>query len=609
MNSRAISDLLVFLQRKDVQVAMSIAAIALVVTLTYWGFRSPYAEYLQPLHLARNSGVFALDPIIANSPLLNAGIYYSLVKLLNFPIENDLIGLTLHFFLNGGVLFLLFRQARRTFGLADPTHAALFVLVACFFYSKFVIGAMAQPIAFHTPTPTGLAHVTGIAALLFAIDRRFALAAMLVTLCVALAPKGNILIVPAFVLFVLVDRTVPKRVYAYAMLPIAYIAYRALDPIVIGASHENAVQLTYAIMANEESDGLFSYQPVLANILLATSFALFPFLVRAFTNRSLKIMAWSLYVVTLGAVAVNAVYPLVYEEFPLPILVMLAFPQATKYFLFVFSAMVIARILNEPRLLWHEKLTALIAFVALKPFPTQVSLVLAMVLAGIAAPRVYALLSGKGSALEGIARRCAAIPLPVAMAVFLSGFVLLRSGTTYASPSWIDLVAFRHSGTWSASVWADDETWRTWEALGRMQGDFPLLAVYKRYRVPSPHLGYKRQYISHPVISTISGKSQFANVPFHAYMNLQNYYEAQHPWEVRERIITRLNNGLPIDNTWVGTFYIRNNDKPFSINDTLIGFLKKRGVRVLVPRELENLFPVDAHHENVGAQVLISFDR
>ena len=61
-----------FLRRTDVQAIVLVGAITLVVALTYWGFRPPYANYLPMLHLARNPEAFPLDSILANSVYLKA---------------------------------------------------------------------------------------------------------------------------------------------------------------------------------------------------------------------------------------------------------------------------------------------------------------------------------------------------------------------------------------------------------------------------------------------------------------------------------------------------------------------------------------------------------
>jgi hypothetical protein len=254
--------------------------------------------------------------------------------------------------------------------------------------------------------------------------------------------------------------------------------------------------------------------------------------------------------------------------------------------------------------MWHERLVLLLAFVLLKPFPIQAMLAGALVLAGFAAPRLFAGISGASNGLG----RLADVPLSIAMAGLLSGFVLVRSGVTYVGPSWIDTIAFRHIGSWSASVWADEETWKAWEALAGKQGDFPLLAVYKPLPAPLA-VAVSRKYNTHPFAYTVSGKSQFAPLPAHTYLDLESWREAQDRQEIRNIIFDRLEGGRPIDDTWVGKVTIGGEQVPHSINDTLSGFLRKRRVRILVPAELEALFLADAGRERVGAHMLISFDR
>jgi hypothetical protein len=583
-----------WLRRADVQIAALCVAVALVLGLTYFGFRPPYHHYLPMIHLAQHPGAFALDPVLAGSVYLQASVYYKLVHRLALPITNDVFGLALHLALNAALVWLTYRAARRHLGLVDPVQALTLAFIACFFYSKFVEGAVAAPISFNTPTPTGLAHLAGMAALLLLLERQFLVAAALAALSVAVAPKGNVLIVPGLALYMLIDRGVPRRALIWSLIPIGYVAWRALAPPTAPMSAAEASELIRFILVREEGDALLAEQRWPAWVLLAASFALFPLLARQFESRALRWLGWAFWIVTLAAVAVDLIYPLLYRQYPLPLLAMVAIPLAAKHFLFLFGAMVAAWLLSAPRLAECERLAALLGFVVLKAAAPQFIVAALIVLVGVGLLRLVPRL-----------RKVWLPPVPLTLAVVLGAFVIARSGVSYLGPSWVDHVAYRHTGNWSAGVFAEAAAWQAWKALARRTEDFPLLAVYRRES--GPEWLSEGPFMSHTWPHLLSGKSPFATIPASAYLDLKLWYEAQRRWEIRETILERLNAGRPIDATPLGRVTIRKERLPLEIDDTLTGFLAKRKVRILAPISTAHLFPADAPQERIGGYVLVRF--
>ena len=259
------------------------------------------------IHLAQNPGDFGLDPVLSNSVFLKASIYYDLITLANIPITNDLLGLMLHNALNGLMLYLLWKITRTVLGVKNSVSAILLVLSSCFLYSKFVLGVAAMPITYVTLTPTGLAHLAGMFALLLLLQRQYLAAFILATLCVGLNPTGNILIVPGLVFYLLIDRSIPRRAILWATLPIGYVLWRAIDTTT-GSSIEDASRMIINIMRREQEDGFFSEQPVLMQLAFVATVLSWPLLAKQITNLSLRKLGWSFHLTTSGAVLFNIIY-------------------------------------------------------------------------------------------------------------------------------------------------------------------------------------------------------------------------------------------------------------------------------------------------------------
>jgi hypothetical protein len=186
-------------------------------------------------------------------------------------------------------------------------------------------------------------------------------------------------------------------------------------------------------------------------------------------------------------------------------------------------------------------------------------------------------------------------------------FVAVRSGVSYASPTWADRIAFRHTSNWTSAVYADDTDWIAWEALHKFS-DFPLLPIYRIARNPDAEVALRvGEYSSHVFANVVSNKSIFALLPAFAYGNLDIWYEYQRRWWIRMEILRRLNAGHPIDDSPIGVVTIAKEGIEISIDDSIVGFLAKRNARLLIPSDAERLFPNAIPRQSVEHHILLSF--
>jgi len=512
-----------------------VGACALVLTFTYFGFSSPYYQYLLMTHLVSFPGDFANDPVLSGSIYLKASIYYWIIGYLDLPITNDLLGLTLHFILNGAVLYLLYRIVKSEFGAPSATVSLMIALIMCFMTSTFVLGSLSSAITIKTPTPTGLAHITGMAALLFAFQRKVGIAVLFATLSIALTPKGTLLIVPALFIYCLIERQIPRRTIAWFAIPAAYILWHLVDSPVALMNAVEKSQMVDLILRRENEDAQFIAQPLLANAYLAFAVLTFPFLAATAANGGARKLGYALAVVTAGAALFNVAYSYLYTYLPVPLFVMISIPQATKYFVFVYLLFAVSWVVQSKTFYWHEKVVLIFALILLKPLPMQSLVVVALVAAGVLLPRLITYLLRIKIARTTLnalnARAEKILPLPVAFACLISVFVIARSGDSYVSPKSVDTQAFKNIGSWTAGVWADGTTWSAWHALTN-RPDFPLLAIYEQ-RPPKA----APRFATHPAAYVVSRTSSFAPLPAHAYLYINLMRVSQEFYEIRLQLL------------------------------------------------------------------------
>jgi hypothetical protein len=578
-------------RQETVLIAM---AFVLLVFVTYFGYEPPYQHYLPMLAKARDPSVFPLDIHMQNSTYMRASIFYPFLRWTQLRIENDIIGLCLHVVVNSLLFCGAVMVLRRRLTDGDRMLALVAALVSCFFYTKLVEGARATPITFITPTPTGIGHAFGMAALFLALLRRPALAMVATTLCIAVAPKGNILLVPILTLWLLFDRTLPRRALAWALLPLAYVGYMAATTS-SSIPPDQKLSMLEMLISREEEDGTFIYQPLLTNLLLPTAFLFAAWLSRKIADPTVRAMLWALIIPVAGGWLLMLVYPLgLHKLFAMPLLVMLSVPQSTKYFIWLTLTAGLVLALKDERLAWYEKLGVVMALLALRPFPLHAALAVAI---GSAVAASWWIRRRRMIAASNRVSVTTVVP------ALLLALLAARIDTTYVGPSWIDRVGFAHSGSWSSMVFADDETWNAWESL-RDRPDFQFLALYESQ---SRHSGGKGRLTFHPAANMAAGKSQFWSVAVHGYNDPKLMEEIMRRSEVVYDMTRRLGAGESMIGYRMGTVPASKEGVPVRIEQNVVEFLSERHMMLMLPNALSALFPADLPRRTIGTQTLIGF--
>ena len=583
---------------KRQETALMMAAFAIFVCATYFGYQPPYQHYLPMLAKARDPGLFPLDIHLQNSTYMRASIFYPFLHFTQLRIEDDVVGFGLHLVLNTLLFAGAVAVVRQRLTDGDRALALLAALVSCFFYTKLVEGARATPITFLTSTPTGIGHILGMAALFLGLGRRPALAAILATLCVAVAPKGNILIVPVLGLWMLLDRSLPRRAVLWIALPLGYIGYMALSTT-SSIPPDQKYQMLQMLMSREQEDGLFIYQPLLTNLLLPAGLVFAGWLARKSADPTVRSMLWSLIVVTGGGWLVMLIYPFGLDRLlPMPLLVMLSVPQATKYFIWLTLTAGLVMALKTEKLSWYEKVGVVLALIALRPDPLHAVLALGI--------------GGAVGLSAGLRRRAGTKPSrrirpTLAIPVILIVFLFSRIGHSYVGPNWIDRIGFAHSGSWTSMVFADEDTWKAWESL-RPLPDFQLLAIYRThpgkiggFSDGTPHLSF------HPAANIAAGKSQFWSVAVHGYNDPPLMKEILLRSEVVFEMVHRLDTGESLDGFRMGTVPASKEGIDVVIEQNVVDFLIQRKMMLMVPTDVVPLFPADLPRRQIGGQTLIGF--
>lgn len=577
------------------------AALSAILAATYFGFSPPYHHYLTLIAKAQDPEAFPLDAILTNSTYIKASVYYRVLAATGLPITHDVVGLILHFGLNALIFLGAVAVVRRRLAEGEGAVAVLAVLVTCLFYTKLVEGARATPISYITPTPSGLGHLLGMAALFLAMARRPAFAALATTLCLAVAPKGNVLLVPALMLWPLLDRALPRWAALWAVAPLVYAGVMAASGSGAAMAPADKAFMLDAVLRREEGDGVFTAQPWLVNLLLPAALLATPWLARRFADGTARALLWSLALPVAGGWVVMLLFPLgLSKVLAVPTLLMVSIPQSTKFFIWLFLAMALVLVLRDRRLAWYEKLGLVTALLVLRPFPAH-------------AAAAAALVAATGALVAVRLRRGAppshAVPLAPLVAVMVVAMLGLRLGHSYPGPSWFDRVAFAHTGNWSAMVFADEPTWRSWEEL-RDLPDVPLVAIYENHgrAIPGvrPHRGGER-FTTHTFAHVVSRKTPFHLLPAHGYTDRALWDELQRRELVVVELLRRVNAGEPVGDAWLGTLPAVKEGLPVRIERRLVDFLAERKMAVLAPAETDGLFPADLPRRPVGAMVLVGF--
>jgi len=593
------------LKSNSVQIYFLIACLFALALIKFIG---PSSFYVTLVNALRYPEILNNDIFLSNSIYLSSSIFYEFFAKTGIMIENDVIGISIYLALSTLVLLSSFFMFKNYFGLKGSVEALLSVFLCCFLYYEFIYGAWPSILPPSSNTPSAFAHIFAYISLYFLLSKRILIAALLATLCLSLAIRQNFILFPIMFLYVVLNQDIRNRDLLYLVIPISYVVYVMFGASLQEASgglHQQLIEMSAAIIQREQGDGSFHYQPIVANLLFFSSFIVFPLIVTRFEDHSLRVLGWSMFFITGSASLFSTVYNYVgYKFIPFPSLILLGVPFATKFYTFIFCAMVIALVLRTSALHWYEKLSAGFAIVILKGILLHIGVASAVVLAGIGVPRLISRMSNTHVKDWPVVRHVGHIPLGILLPSIVMLNVVMGIPKSYSGPDKIDPVAFRHSGSWTAVVWAKDSAWIAWKKLRDVDQGKGLIAFFE---VTKDRLGHGFKYLYHPYASIIARKPQFPSLPPLVYHNPPLWHEAHRREVVAERMRDLLNRNKVIDDTVVGTILNFKLGLPIEVNDSLPNFLAKRDILVMVPRELDALFPERITRLVVDDYVLLIF--
>ena len=139
---------------------------------------------------------------------------------------------------------------------------------------------------------------------------------------------------------------------------------------------------------------------------------------------------------------------------------------------------------------------------------------------------------------------------PIVVGILLSVFVVLRSGESYISPSWMNSRGFKHTGNWSSSVWATDATWTAWKSLAS-RSDFSFLPFIKK---KNPEDRLNMQPIQPPTLLAVSHHFPHCR---RTPISILIFGVKARNGEVRRRILEKLNSNKLVKNEPLGNVTIK----------------------------------------------------
>jgi len=567
---------------------LMIGGLGLFVVFTYFGFAPPHHHVLELLAKARDPALFPADPFLSDPGAFGASLLYPLVRLTGLPLGNDIFGLILHLVIGASILTGAVVVVRRRLTGGDDAAALLTVLIGCFFFGKVLVGVQAAPLPLFAPTPQGIAHLLGMAALLAGLDRRPAVASVAAALSVAASPEGNVLIALAVPLWLVLDRSLPRFSLLWGLLPLAAVAamlrvVAALPPL-----------------GSDAAAALAGQTPLAGALLVLACLWAIATGRKQGEDSTLRGWLWALAGLTLAAGSATlalAFFPLTPS---LSLTSVLSLPLASVYLTWLVLTVAVAQVATSTRLAGLEKLLLLGALLVLAPGPVAVGFAVALALLA----RLLLLIREKlGCGLgAGLSPASTLVPLLLLL-------VLVRSGTELVSPVWLDRTALAHSARWSAGVYANESSWKAWESLAPLP-DFPLVALYD-------NLGYQVADLKsvslpgalevHPAANLAAGKSPFLAPPNFVSADPDRAVEAARRTAAIAELIRVVGRGEALSPDPVGWVRAGADRPAIEIPVSLETFLSERRMAVLVPPGLARLFPEALPRRAVGEQVLIGF--
>lgn len=587
-------------------------ALGIIMVAKYFGLGPPYHQYLPLYHQARFPDAFQADQVLADSVYFKASAFFKLLNITGLPIESDVVGLTLRVILTAALVWMAYGTLTRRFGVVSGGQALSVILVSCFLHANMVIAARPSLIAVHSSSPTGFAHILGFMALFAAVDRRYFLSGILSLLCIALAPKGNFLLVPVLLGAVLLARPFRAGALISVALPIVYMGFVALfNRSGVSLMPDETLRMAELILIREQEEASFFSQPWTAHGVLLAAFATFPFLLRRVADPGVRNFGWSVLIMTLGAYGFMLIYAgFGYQKVPILELFMISVPRGTKFFSLFYVLVLLAIVYRSDRLAWYQKIAIGLAVMVFKPHVVHMALAAAIAGLGVFGPWVIGRLYRTPIDQWLVTQILSRMPLAVMFSIVTVAFVLVRMPSTYASLDRFDPIAFQNTGTWSSMVWADENTWHSWRKLAAVEQDFPLLAIYRNGWVgDSGNKGdfRSRTWRTHPYANVVGDKAPFPVLPPHGYRNPRIWWEAQRREVVLEALFQSLEANQPLGSTFVSAPLARKERVPIPVHATITDFLSARNMGILIPAELVPLFPADLPQFQVGGHVLLLF--
>ncbi|MBL94801.1 MAG: hypothetical protein CFH06_01147 [Alphaproteobacteria bacterium MarineAlpha3_Bin5] len=582
-----------------------------IVLTRFQSFGPPYNIYLPIIYFVKNPGVFPVDPFFPNSVYLQASIYYKLITYFNIPIENDLFALLIHTFLSGTLIWFIAKTILRHFSLSEIETAVCITFICCFLHSQFVIGSRPSIISIVSSSPTGFAHILGLFAFFSLLRERVLPAALLATLCIALSPKGHVILIPILALFIFINSNVSLQKTLYLLIPIGYITWILLTGEKNTLSHSQLVELTKQLILREEEDASFAKQPLLTHILLFSSFIFFVFYIKRFQSSSLKALGWATFLCTLATYFGGLIYPIIgYKFLPIPELIILSPCQNTRYFALFVVLMALTLLLKNSYFACHEKVAIVTSIIILKPFYPQIFIAAAIIVLFVLLPRYFFHIRPYYIDRIYLIRKFEQIPISIIFCGLLISYTLARMPQNYVAPSWIDLVAYKFSSTWSGQVWASEATWLAWSKVRQIKNDFVFLAIYENQRFNLTPIGGvdNKLYVEHGSANIHANKSPFRQIPVHGYLN-PDLWKLGHKQDIISNLILeRVNNLEPLrDKEWIGSLPSVKEGIPITFNQTLGNYLKKLKCVIMVPKSLEHLFFTNTPRISIDDFTLFSY--
>lgn len=592
------------IKSNNVQVLFVSLSLFFIGLVKYFGFGAPYFSYYPMFHKVRFPEAFPSDIAFQDGYLLTTSIYYKIITFLNVQIENDIIGIILHFISVILLCYVFAKLFMNVLNVDTLQNALLGVLVASFLHAQFVDGTKPSVISIlNFATPTGMAFTFGMLAFACMLLRKNFAAAILVLLTIALRPKGEMLLVPIFGLLLFVNKETPRRELLFFLIPFAYVIFKGVSALPNTMTFDQKVEMVQYILGREEEDGSFLYQSILSHVGFWFSLIASLFLARKFSDSIVRSMSYVLAFVFGGAYFFEQLYhSVLYKIVPALIVPMLSIPQNTKYLALFCAMMMIALCLKSEKLYWYEKLAILLAIILGKAFPMQVAMCGVLLIGAIAVPRLAERFLGwKPIDWFGV-RHIARIPFVIIAAGVTVLLVIPRISVTYAGPLWIDSIAYKHIGSWSSDVWANEDAWTSWNELSKIKADFNLLAIYHNEPLSTGKPFLAVPYRTHFSANVEANKSNFYNIPFHGYLNYDLFFELERREVVTHLIFNNLNSGKSFTDIRPGSVVNKKGEVPIEIPETIAEFLSARNVGILIPEELYALFPQDLPNKVIAGK-------